>query len=89
MFFIWDIIFGTGLITRKYPSGYGVKSYQQEEWYAQFMWPIFKSKKEGSELSHNGPMVKEDPIEEPVFDPDEVPSSFNPSWKSVFNIQKS
>lgn len=63
MFFIWDIIFGTGLITRKYPTGYGVKSYQQEEWYAQFLWPIFKSKKEGSELAHNGPMVKEDVAE--------------------------
>ena len=50
MFFIWDMIFGTGIITRKYPSGYGIKHYKQEEWYAQFLWPIFKSKKEGSEL---------------------------------------
>ena len=49
--------FGTGIITRKYPSSYGIKHYQEEEWYAQFMWPIFKSKKEGSELSHNGPVV--------------------------------
>ena len=57
MFFIWDIIFGTGIITRKYPSSYGTKAYKNEEWYAQFLWPIFKSKKEGSELSANGPMV--------------------------------
>jgi sterol desaturase/sphingolipid hydroxylase (fatty acid hydroxylase superfamily) len=57
MFFIWDIIFGTGIITRKYPSSYGIKHYQEEEWYAQFLWPIFKSKKEGSELAQNGPMV--------------------------------
>ncbi len=55
MFFIWDIIFGTGLITRQYPAGYGVKHYFKEEWYAQFLWPIFKSKKEGSELAPNGP----------------------------------
>ncbi|HEY9048059.1 MAG TPA: sterol desaturase family protein [Ohtaekwangia sp.] len=66
MFFLWDIIFGTGIITRKYPSGYGLKHYQEEEWYAQFMWPIFKSKKEGSELSANGPMVQDDPIPVPV-----------------------
>jgi len=57
MFFIWDIIFGTGIITRKYPSSYGTKAYKNEEWYAQFLWPVFKSKKEGSELSANGPMV--------------------------------
>ncbi|QOG04464.1 sterol desaturase family protein [Flavobacterium sp. MDT1-60] len=51
MFFLWDIIFGTGLITRKFPKSYGMKSYKQEEWYAQFLWPIFKSKKEGSALA--------------------------------------
>ncbi len=57
MFFLWDIIFKTGIITRRYPTGFGIKHYKQEEWYAQFLWPIFKSKKEGSELSKNGPMV--------------------------------
>ncbi len=57
MFFLWDIIFGTGIITRKYPASYGIKHYQEEEWYAQFLWPIIKSKKEGSELSADGPMV--------------------------------
>jgi sterol desaturase/sphingolipid hydroxylase (fatty acid hydroxylase superfamily) len=57
MFFLWDIIFGTGMITRKYPNGYGIKFYKQEEWYAQFLWPIFKSRKEGSELAPGGPMV--------------------------------
>jgi sterol desaturase/sphingolipid hydroxylase (fatty acid hydroxylase superfamily) len=67
MFFIWDIIFGTGLITRKYPTGYGLKYYQQEEWYAQFLWPIFKSKKAGSELSADGPVVfDEKPAQDPV-----------------------
>ncbi|MBG9378264.1 sterol desaturase family protein [Panacibacter sp. DH6] len=57
MFFLWDIIFGTGHISRQYPAGYGIKHYRQEEWYAQFLWPIIKSKKEGSELAANGPMV--------------------------------
>jgi sterol desaturase/sphingolipid hydroxylase (fatty acid hydroxylase superfamily) len=57
MFFLWDVIFKTGIITRKYPTSYGIKHYQQEEWYAQFLWPIFKSKKEGSELAPNGPEV--------------------------------
>ena len=64
MFFLWDIIFGTGIIKRQYPASYGIKHYQQEEWYAQFLWPIFKSKKEGSELAANGPVVQED---EPII----------------------
>ncbi|HEY6141943.1 MAG TPA: sterol desaturase family protein [Flavobacterium sp.] len=51
MFFLWDVIFGTGLITRKFPESYGTKSYKSEEWQAQFLWPIFKSKKEGSPLA--------------------------------------
>lgn len=57
MFFLWDIIFGTGIITRRYPTGFGIKHYQQEEWYVQFLWPFFKSKRPGSELAPNGPMV--------------------------------
>ena len=57
MFFLWDVIFRTGIITRRYPESFGIKFYKQEEWYAQFLWPIFKSKKEGSELSAKGPEV--------------------------------
>ena len=51
MLFLWDVIFGTAKITRKFPSGYGIKHYQREEWYVQFLWPLFKSKRPGSELS--------------------------------------
>lgn len=57
MFFLWDIIFGTGVITRRYPESFGIKHYKEEEWYAQFLWPIFKSKVKGSELSTGGPIV--------------------------------
>ncbi|HET6227493.1 MAG TPA: sterol desaturase family protein [Bacteroidia bacterium] len=51
MFFIWDIIFKTGKISRKFPATYGMKTYQQEEWQAQIFWPFIKSKKEGSALA--------------------------------------
>lgn len=57
MFFIWDLIFGTGIITRQYPKAYGLKHYKEEEWYAQLLWPVFKSSKAGSELAANGPVV--------------------------------
>ncbi|SEM75947.1 Sterol desaturase/sphingolipid hydroxylase, fatty acid hydroxylase superfamily [Chitinophaga rupis] len=73
MFFLWDIIFGTGIITRQYPASYGIKHYKQEEWYAQFLWPIFKSRKEGSELSANGPMVGDEVIEKPEAITKELP----------------
>ncbi|MBN9385619.1 MAG: sterol desaturase family protein [Chitinophagaceae bacterium] len=66
MFFLWDVVFGTGIITRKYPAAYGLEYYQREEWYAQFLWPIFKSKKVGSELSASGPEVAD---EEPGYVP--------------------
>ncbi|SEN86339.1 Sterol desaturase/sphingolipid hydroxylase, fatty acid hydroxylase superfamily [bacterium A37T11] len=60
MFFLWDVIFGTAHISRKYPKEYGISHYEGDEWYAQLLWPIFKSKKEGSELAKNGPVVRED-----------------------------
>lgn len=65
MFFIWDVIFGTGLISRQYPKSYGIKHYMEEEWYAQLLWPILKSNKPGSELSKGGPVVG-DAVEEPA-----------------------
>lgn len=60
MFFLWDIIFGTALITRKYPKAYGISHYEGDQWYAQLLWPIFKSKVEGSELAKDGPVVRTD-----------------------------
>src|SRR6202035_1828819 len=58
MFFLWDVIFGTALISRKYPSAYGISHYEGDQWTAQLLWPIFKSKVEGSELAPDGPMVR-------------------------------
>jgi sterol desaturase/sphingolipid hydroxylase (fatty acid hydroxylase superfamily) len=58
MFFLWDVIFGTAHISRKYPSAYGISHYEGDQWTAQLLWPIFKSKVEGSELAPNGPMVR-------------------------------
>lgn len=57
MFFLWDVIFKTALITRQFPKTYGSKSYKQEEWYAQFLWPIFKSTKVGSPLARKVAVV--------------------------------
>jgi len=61
MFFLWDVIFGTGLISREYPDTYGISHYREDQWYTQLFWPIFKSKVPGSELSKDGPIVKAEP----------------------------
>ncbi|WP_158797909.1 sterol desaturase family protein [Pedobacter sp. L105] len=60
MFFLWDVIFGTAHISRQYPAAYGISHYEGDQWYAQLLWPIFKSKVAGSELAADGPLVKAD-----------------------------
>lgn len=51
MYFIWDVIFGTAHITRKYPEQYGLEEYHQEPWYVQLGYPVFKSRDNRSEMS--------------------------------------
>jgi sterol desaturase/sphingolipid hydroxylase (fatty acid hydroxylase superfamily) len=60
MFFLWDVIFGTAHISRQYPRAYGISHYEKDQWYAQLLWPVFKSKVAGSELAAGGPIVRED-----------------------------
>lgn len=51
MFFIWDVIFGTARINRKYPTQFGIADDPNDPWYAHLWYPIVKSDKKGSELS--------------------------------------
>jgi sterol desaturase/sphingolipid hydroxylase (fatty acid hydroxylase superfamily) len=65
MFFLWDVLFGTAHISRQYPAVYGISHYEGDPWYSQLLWPILKSNIEGSELAHDGPMVRVDiPLED-------------------------
>ncbi len=50
LLFLWDIIFGTAKITRKFPTKFGAWNRVNEPWYVQLMFPIIKSKDERSEL---------------------------------------
>ncbi len=50
LLFIWDIIFGTAKITRKYPTKFGAWNQVKEPWYVQLMFPILRSKRPESEL---------------------------------------
>ncbi len=60
MFFLWDVIFGTAHISRQYPAAYGISHYEGDQWYAQLLWPVVKSRVEGSELAAGGPVVRTD-----------------------------
>jgi len=50
LLFIWDIIFGTAKITRKYPTKFGAWNRIKEPWHVQLLFPLFKSKDKRSEL---------------------------------------
>ena len=55
MLFIWDVIFGTARITRCYPPAYGLKDDRRhgpERWYAQFLYPIFRSRRQETVLGY-------------------------------------
>ena len=50
LLFLWDVIFGTAKITRKYPKKFGAWNRINEPWYVQLFFPIIKSKDKRSEL---------------------------------------
>jgi sterol desaturase/sphingolipid hydroxylase (fatty acid hydroxylase superfamily) len=60
MFFLWDVLFSTAHISRKYPKSYGVVHYEGDPWYVQLFWPVFKSRIAESELSVDGPILRTD-----------------------------
>ena len=50
LLFLWDIIFGTAKITRKYTTRFGAWNRINEPWYVQLLFPLIKSKDKRSEL---------------------------------------
>ena len=50
LLFIWDMLFGTAKITRRYPTRFGAWNQIKEPWYVQLLFPIIRSKDEKSEL---------------------------------------
>jgi sterol desaturase/sphingolipid hydroxylase (fatty acid hydroxylase superfamily) len=46
LLFLWDVLFGTARITRRFPPAYGLKDdrrHGQERWYAQLFFPLVRS----------------------------------------------
>jgi len=50
LLFLWDVLFGTAKITRKYPSKFGAWNRLKEPWYVQLFFPLIRSKDPRSEL---------------------------------------
>lgn len=40
MFFLWDVIFGTAHITRKYPQHFGIEHLSESSWQQELFWPL-------------------------------------------------
>lgn len=51
MFFIWDQLFDTAIITRKYPNEFGIPDDPKDSWVSQWLYPLVKSDNPASELS--------------------------------------
>ena len=54
LLFFWDMLFGTAVITRKYPPAFGLlddRRYGHEKWLAQLLFPVFRSHRPDSALA--------------------------------------
>lgn len=48
LLFFWDVLFGTAVITRRYPPAFGLEEDRRagtEKWYVQWLYPIFRSRR--------------------------------------------
>jgi len=57
LLFFWDVLFGSALITRRYPEKVGLNddiAFGQERWYHQMFFPVLQSKREHSALRFGG-----------------------------------
>jgi sterol desaturase/sphingolipid hydroxylase (fatty acid hydroxylase superfamily) len=67
LLFVWDIIFGSAHITRRYPAQVGLiddKLFGQERWYHQMWFPLLQSEREHTALKFGG-QVYEGPQSHP------------------------
>lgn len=50
LLFLWDVLFGTAKITRRYPTKFGAWNQMKEPWHVQLFFPIIRSRHPESEL---------------------------------------
>ena len=65
LLFIWDMMFGTAKITRKFPAQVGLMDDQlfgQERWQNQMFYPVLQSQREHSALKFGGTVYDEENV---------------------------
>jgi sterol desaturase/sphingolipid hydroxylase (fatty acid hydroxylase superfamily) len=61
LLFFWDVLFGTALITRKFPAAVGLQddiTYGKENWLAELFFPFIKSRRSHSALGKERVIVE-------------------------------
>ncbi|MEO8839517.1 MAG: sterol desaturase family protein [Herbaspirillum sp.] len=69
LLFVWDLLFGTALITRKYPAKVGLvddKLFGQERWYHQMFYPFLQSRRSHTALKFGGRPYDEHSVQQSV-----------------------
>ena len=64
LLFLWDIVFGSAHITRRYPAAVGLQddlAFGEEHWAHQMFYPLSHSKREHSALRPGGRPYEEAP----------------------------
>jgi len=57
LLFVWDVLFGTAKITRRYPARVGLPDdliYGKERWFVEMFYPLLRSKRAHSALTPGG-----------------------------------
>lgn len=49
-YFLWDVLFGTARITRKYPEEFGVRTDAAAPWTVQLLYPVVRPRRAKSEI---------------------------------------
>ena len=57
LMFVWDLLFGTAKITRRYPAKVGLQDdllFGKERWFVEMFYPLLQSKRKHSALARGG-----------------------------------
>ena len=66
LLFVWDMLFGTAKITRRYPAKVGLPDdliYGKERWFVEMFYPLLQSKRAHSALAAGGRAYADDEVD--------------------------
>jgi len=66
LLFIWDMLFSTAKITRRYPAKVGLQDdllFGKERWFVEMLYPLLQSKRQHSALARGGRAYAEEEVD--------------------------